>query len=79
MSVIQPQYLLLFLQLNPKGIFLLRHHLHIELKSFLKNEFLNDDKLTNYYINKDIRVFPNEIYYFDHPKFGVLVSIKDKP
>ena len=54
-------------------------YLHIDLKGFLKNELLKDDRLTNYYINKDIRVFPNEIYYFDHPKFGVLVSIKDKP
>ena len=54
-------------------------YLHIDLKGFLRNELLKDDKLTNYYINKDIRVFPNEIYYFDHPKFGVLVSIKDKP
>ena len=51
-------------------------YLHIDLKSYLKNK-LKDDELIKYFIDKDIRVFPNEIYYFDHPKFGILVSIKD--
>ena len=33
----------------------------------------------DYFIDQEIRVFPNEVYYFDHPKFGVVISIKDKP
>ena len=29
------------------------------------------------FINEDQRIFNNEIYYFDHPYFGVVVAIKE--
>lgn len=37
------------------------------------------EDLITFYIDQDTRIFANEIYYFDHPKFGVVISIKDKP
>ena len=45
----------------------------------MDDEFTANNKLRDFFIDQDIRVFPNEIYYFDHPKFGVVISIKDKP
>lgn len=64
-------------------------YLHIDVRAYLEsrnNSDLNnlgdkkmtDDNLRKYFIEQNIRVFPNEIYYFDHPKFGIVVSIKDK-
>ena len=64
-------------------------YLHLDVKGYLENvtntlesiddEFNSNDKLRDFFIDQDIRVFPNEIYYFDHPKFGIVISIKDKP
>ena len=64
-------------------------YLHLDVKGYLENnfnspesmddEFTANNKLRDFFIDQDIRVFPNEIYYFDHPKFGVVISIKDKP
>ncbi len=44
----------------------------------LGNKIMAEDNLRKFFIEQTIRVFPNEIYYFDHPRFGVIVSIKDK-
>ena len=64
-------------------------YLHLDVKGYLENNFNSpesmdkkftaNNKLRDFFIDQDIRVFPNEIYYFDHPKFGVVISIKDKP
>lgn len=63
--------------------------MHLDVKGYLENitntlesiddEFNSNDKLRDFFIDQDIRVFPNEIYYFDHPRFGIVISIKDKP
>ena len=64
-------------------------YLHLDVKAYLENG-VNDLGTNNeqsnlenifkdYFIDQEIRVFPNEVYYFDHPKFGVVISIKDKP
>jgi hypothetical protein len=47
-------------------------------KSETLDEELKGQNFIKYMIDEDIRVFPNEVYYFDHPKFGIVVSIKDK-
>ena len=33
------------------------------------------DKNINVYIDEEKRLFNNEIHYFDHPLFGIVVSI----
>jgi hypothetical protein len=64
-------------------------YLHLDVKAYLEsendsnliklgNKIMAEDNLRKFFIEQTIRVFPNEIYYFDHPRFGVIVSIKDK-
>jgi hypothetical protein len=40
-----------------------------------KNEILTSEKI-KWFIDEDKRIFNNEIHYFDHPYFGVVVAIK---
>ena len=47
--------------------------MHIELDSFLKNQ---TNKI-NKFIQINQRIFNEEIYLFDHPYFGVILSIKE--
>ena len=44
--------------------------MHLELDAFLK------DKKINKYLNIKQRVFNEEVYLFDHPFFGVILSIE---
>ena len=50
-----------------------KRFMHIELDSFLKNE---TNKI-NKFIQVNQRIFNEEIYLFDHPYFGVILSIKE--
>ena len=47
--------------------------MHIELIGFL------DEKNNRYnkFINIEKRVFSEDIYFFDHPYFGMLISINE--
>jgi hypothetical protein len=50
-----------------------KRFMHIELDTFLKNE---TNKI-NKFIQINQRVFNEEIYLFDHPYFGVILSINE--
>lgn len=45
--------------------------MHVELDAFLK------DKKISKYLNIKQRVFNEEVYLFDHPFFGVILSIEE--
>ena len=49
-----------------------KRFLHLDLKSFINQKGNNDIKI---FIDKEHRIFNEEIYLFDHPKFGILFSI----
>ena len=51
-----------------------KRFMHINLKSYLGtlNSSNNDIKI---FIDVEKRIFDNEIHFFDHPHFGVIVSI----
>ena len=44
--------------------------MHIHVISYI------DDEL-NIYINEEKRIFDEKIYLFDHPYFGIVVSINE--
>ena len=41
-----------------------------------KNEILTSEKI-KWFIDEDKRIFNNEIHYFDHPYFGVVIAVKE--
>ena len=49
-----------------------KRFLHIDLKTFIDQNGNSDIKI---FIDKEHRVFNEEIYLFDHPEFGILISI----
>ena len=49
-----------------------KRFLHLDLKSFINQKGNNDIKI---FIDKEHRIFNEEIYLFDHPEFGILFSI----
>lgn len=49
-----------------------KRFLHLHLKSFINQKGNNDIKI---FIDKEHRIFNEEIYLFDHPEFGILFSI----
>ena len=49
-----------------------KRFLHLDLKSFINQKGNNGIKI---FIDKEHRIFNEEIYLFDHPKFGILFSI----
>ena len=49
-----------------------KRFLHLDLKSFLNQKGNNGIKI---FIDKEHRIFNEEIYLFDHPEFGILFSI----
>ena len=49
-----------------------KRFLHIDLKTFIDQNGNSDIKI---FIDKEHRVFNEEIYLFDHPEFGILFSI----
>ena len=50
-----------------------KRFIHVELEGFIISE---DDEI-NKYINIDQRVFNDEVYFFDHPYFGIILSLKE--
>ena len=63
-----------------------KHLKKIELSYFEENSYIKDKevKLSNsnnndeiiYYIDENIRLFDKKIYFLDHPKFGIFISLK---
>ena len=49
-----------------------KRFLHLDLKSFINQKGSNGIKI---FIDKEHRIFNEEIYLFDHPEFGILFSI----
>ena len=49
-----------------------KRFLHLDLKSFINKKGNNNIKI---FIDKEHRIFNEEIYLFDHPEFGILFSI----
>ena len=43
-------------------------------KTLQKNE---DDSDIKIYINENRRIFDNDVHYFDHPRFGVILHISE--
>jgi hypothetical protein len=41
-----------------------------------KNEILTTEKI-KWFIDEDKRIFNNEIHYFDHPYFGIVISVNE--
>jgi len=70
-----------FLQYEDKnnyGFFLKfykKRFMHIILKSYLGT--LDNSNNLKIFIDVEKRIFDNEIHFFDHPHFGVIVSISD--
>ena len=50
-----------------------KRFMHIDIKSFLNN---NSGK-KNLYINEEKRIFNEEVHFFDHPYFGLVISIEE--
>ena len=63
-----------------------KHLEKIELSYFEENSYIKDKevKLSNsnnndeiiYYIDENMRLFDKRIYFLDHPKFGIFISLK---
>jgi len=49
-----------------------KRFLHLDMKSFINQKGNNGIKI---FIDKEHRIFNEEIYLFDHPEFGILFSI----
>ena len=49
-----------------------KRFLHLDLKTFIKDKRNSDIKI---FIDKEHRIFNEEIYFFDHPAFGILFTI----
>ena len=58
----------------------------IELTYFEENSYINNEQIETinineneeiiYFIDENIRLFDKNIYFFDHPKFGIFMSLK---
>ena len=61
------------LNLNKKNNYLI---LNTATKSLdIRQEDMIQEEI-NIFIEEEKRIFDNEIHYFDHPNFGVIISIK---
>ena len=74
------------LEVNKKEINNFNDNLRIELNKPNNYVELNNDKITppnkkskeiNIFIDEQRRIFNEEIHYFDHPMFGLILSIKE--
>ena len=74
------------LEVNKKEINNFNDNLRIELNKPNNYVELNSDKITppskkskeiNIFIDEQRRIFNEEIHYFDHPMFGLILSIKE--
>ena len=60
--------------LNKKNNYMI---LDKDIKSLdIRSKSLNKEKI-NIFIEEEKRIFNNEIHYFDHPSFGVIISIQE--
>tara|TARA_B100000073_G_C23741141_1_gene573745 strand:+ start:3358 stop:4005 length:648 start_codon:yes stop_codon:yes gene_type:complete len=53
-----------------------KRFMHIDLKAYLGNSNPRSKKI-NLFINDDRRIFNNEVHFFDHPHFGLVISVKE--
>ena len=51
-----------------------KRFMHIDIKSFLNNNKFGEKSL---YINEEKRIFNEEVHFFDHPHFGLVISIEE--
>ena len=51
-----------------------KRFMHIDLKAYLGNLDARNSKI-NIFIDEEKRIFNDEIHFFDHPYFGVVVAI----
>ena len=74
------------LEVNKKEINNFNDNLRVELNKPNNYVELNSDKITppnkkskeiNIFIDEQRRIFNEEIHYFDHPMFGLILSIKE--
>ena len=74
------------LEVNKKEVNNINDNLRIELNKPNNYVELNSDKITppnkkskeiNIFIDEQRRIFNEEIHYFDHPRFGLILSIKE--
>ena len=53
-----------------------KRFMHIDLKAYIGNSSPRSKKI-NLFINDDRRIFNNEVHFFDHPHFGLVISVKE--
>ena len=53
-----------------------KRFMHIDLKAYIGNSNPRSKKI-NLFINDDRRIFNNEVHFFDHPHFGLVISVKE--
>lgn len=61
--------------------FYLSRFLHLELNASFQPQAatIGSDAAPSYVISEQRRIKSNEVHYFDHPKFGVLVKVSPAP
>ena len=50
--------------------------MHIDLKAYLGDLYTKSSNIT-IFIDNEKRIFNEEIHFFDHPYFGVVVSVNE--
>ena len=53
-----------------------KRFMHIDLKAYIGNSNTRSKQI-NLFINDDRRIFNNEVHFFDHPYFGLVISVKE--
>ena len=53
-----------------------KRFMHIDLKAYIGNSNPRSKKI-NLFIKDDRRIFNNEVHFFDHPHFGLVISVKE--
>jgi len=53
-----------------------KRFMHIDLKAYIGNSNTRSKQI-NLFINDDRRIFNNELHFFDHPYFGLVISVKE--
>ena len=53
-----------------------KRFMHIDLKAYLGDLYTNSPNIT-IFIDNEKRIFNEEIHFFDHPYFGVVVSVNE--
>ena len=60
------------LKLNNKNEFF-----EIDLNESIESSETIETQILNIYIDEEKRIFNDEIHYFDHPYFGIIISVKE--